>query len=84
MAKFKQDVLDMMKTDTDLFAALAKALGIKPTSLPQTIDRNGASLNQYSIVTLVAEYLGKEPQELLESSEDTEKGSETEAAKIGS
>ena len=70
MAKFKQEVLDIMKTDPDLFSALAKELGIKPTSLPLTIERNGAGLNQYSIVTLVATHLGKEPEDLLEK--DTE------------
>jgi hypothetical protein len=66
MAKFKQEVLETMKTDPDLFSALAKELGIKPTSLPITIDRNGATLNQYSIVTLVATHLGKDPDDLLE------------------
>jgi hypothetical protein len=66
VAKFKQWVLNEMKTDTDLFAKLAKAMKIKPVSLPQTIERNGNTLNQYSIVTLVAEHLGKKPKDLLE------------------
>lgn len=66
VAKFKQEVLDVMKTDPDLFAALAKKLDIKPASLPVTIERNGNALNQYSIVTLVAAHLGKAPEDLLE------------------
>lgn len=74
MAKFKQEVLDVMKSDPDLFAKLAKALDIKPISLPETIKRNANPLNQYSIVTLVASHLGKEPEELLEEeSEDNQK-----------
>jgi hypothetical protein len=73
MAKFKQEVLDQMKDDPDLFAIISKALNVKPVSMPVTIDRNGNNLNQYSIVKLVADYLGKRPEDLLE--EDTVKES---------
>lgn len=66
MAKFKREVLDKMRTDPDLFIALVKELNIKPASLPVIIARNDRSINQYSIVTLVASHLGKEPAELLE------------------
>lgn len=66
MAKFKLEVLETMKTDPMLFAIIARALGIKPSSLPITIERNGNALNQYSIVTLVAAHLGKNPEDLLE------------------
>jgi hypothetical protein len=69
MAKFKQEVLDKIRDDADLFAAVAKELKIRPVSLPQTLLRNGASLNQYSVITLVADYLDKKPADLLE--EDT-------------
>lgn len=67
MAKFKQEILEKIKSDPDLFILVAKALGVKPVSLPQTIDRNGTSLNQYSIVTLVASHLGVDPDEIVES-----------------
>jgi hypothetical protein len=67
MAKrFKQEILDQINTDTVLFGMVSEALGIKPISLPKTLERNGPSLNQYSIVTLVASHLGKEPEDLLE------------------
>lgn len=73
MAKrFKQEVLNKINGDSALFMAVADALGIKPISLPKTLERNGANLNSYSIVTLVAEYLGKDPQELLD--DDSENG----------
>lgn len=71
MAKFKQGVLAIMKSDPDLFSALCKALDVKPSSLPNTIDRNGNNINQYSIVTLVASHLGKNPEELLEEEIET-------------
>lgn len=67
MAKFKTEVLEKIKTDPDLFAAVAKALDIMPTSLGETIKRNGTTLNQYSIVTLVAFHLGVDPEDLVES-----------------
>lgn len=69
MAKFKQEVLNIIKSDPDLFAAVAKKMEIKPVTLAANIDRNGNALNQYSIVTLVADHLGKDPEELLEEDE---------------
>lgn len=65
MSKFKQEVLDKIKADPDLFTIVTKALGIKPTSMEQTINRNGVTLNQYSIVKAVADYLKKRPEDLL-------------------
>lgn len=73
MAKFKQEVLNLIKTDPDLFAAVAKAMDIKPVTLAATIDRNGNNINQYSIVTLVANHLGVVPEELLEEENATVK-----------
>lgn len=69
MAKFKQEVLDKIKTDPDLFAVVAKALKIRPSSMLQTVERNGAKLNQYDIVVLVASHLHVEPSELVEDAE---------------
>lgn len=66
MSKFKQEVLEKMKTDPDLFAALCKATNVKPTALTQTINRNGNAINQYHIVALVAAHLKKKPEDLLE------------------
>ena len=66
MAKFKQEVLNRMKADPDLFAALCKAMDVKPSSMTNTIDRNSGTLNQYNIVALVADHLGKNPEDLLE------------------
>lgn len=66
MAKFKQESLEEIKSDPLLFAKVCKAMDVKPTSLPMIIERNGNNLNQYSIVTLVAEHLGRTPEDLLE------------------
>lgn len=67
MKRFKQSILDIIKSDADLFAEVAKKMNVKPTSLPTILDRNGNNLNQYSIVTLVATHLDKDPDELLEN-----------------
>lgn len=66
MAKFKKSILDKIKTDPDLFAVVAKAMGIKPITLASTIGRNGNSLNQYNVVKAVADRLKTAPDKLLE------------------
>lgn len=66
MAKFKKEVLDVMRGDPDLFAAIAKEMDVKPTSLPMIIERNGNNLNQYSVVALVAAHLHRHPEDLIE------------------
>lgn len=67
MAKFKKEVLEKIKTDHDLFCKVGKHLGVKPTSLYETLKRNGNGLNQYSTVELVANHLGLEANELMEN-----------------
>lgn len=68
MSKFKQEILDKIKSDPDLFTIVTKALKIKPTSMEQTINRNGVTLNQYGIVKAVADYLKKKPEDLVVTS----------------
>lgn len=71
MAKLKREVLDQVKSNADLFAAVAKEIGVKPASLPVILDRNGNSINQYGVVTLIAEFLGTEPETLVEHNVNT-------------
>lgn len=66
MAKFKQEVIEKIEQDAELFIQVCKALEIKPSSMPVTLKRNGKLLNQYHIVALVADHLGQEPSELIE------------------
>lgn len=69
MAKFKKEILAKMRGDVDLYAKVAHAMGVSPGSLRTVIDRNGSKLNQFSIVTLVAEHLNEKPEDLVEESE---------------
>jgi hypothetical protein len=66
MAKFKQEVIEAIKADADLFALVAKEMDIKPTSVHENLKRNGKSLNQYSVIAAVAKYLKKKPSDLVE------------------
>lgn len=66
MSKFKQEILDKIKVDPQLFAIVAEAMEIKPASLSANINRNGSTLNQYHVVKAVAKYLGKSPDALIE------------------
>lgn len=68
MLRFKQDVIEKMQTDPDLFAAIAKETGLKPASLTTTIERNGNRINQFGVVKIVSDYLGTRPEDLLEDS----------------
>lgn len=76
MAKrFKQEVLDQIEKNPALFSKVCDELKMKPTSLPNTLRRNGTTLNQYSIVKLVADHLSVDPDSLLEdeNSEEVDK-----------
>lgn len=66
MAKLKQEVLSEIKSDSDLWSLVADKMGIKPISLGQMLQRNGATLNQYSVVKAIADYLGLNPQDIVE------------------
>lgn len=66
MTKFKQGVLEMMLTDVDLYAKVAKAKGVRVANLGTVIRRNGSSINQYGIVKLVADHLGVSPDDVVE------------------
>lgn len=66
MAKLNQATRDRIKGDPELFGKVAKAMDIKPISLIRMLDKNGATLNQFPVVTLIADYLKKAPEELLE------------------
>ncbi|WP_407522579.1 hypothetical protein PDL71_15210 [Lacibacter sp. MH-610] len=67
MAKrFTSEALDFIKGDADCFAEVSKEMGIEPGSLLSAINRNTATLNQYSVVTLVANHMGRNPDELVE------------------
>jgi hypothetical protein len=66
MSKFKQEILNKIKSDPALFCLVALEMGIKPVSLPIAIDANRKTLTSYRVVTKVAEYLNVNPEELLE------------------
>lgn len=67
MARFNKATLESIKSDPELFAKVCLEMDVKATSLPMIIERNGNNLNQYSIVTLVAAHLGKNPDEVIEA-----------------
>jgi hypothetical protein len=66
MTKFTQETIEKIKADPDLFAAVCKDLGIRPTSLLETMKRNGNKLNNDSTVKLVADHLDVDPSTLVE------------------
>ncbi len=63
--RFKQEVIDRMLNDADLYALVAKEKSVKPANLGTVIRRNGGSINEYRVVKTVADYLGVDPEELM-------------------
>lgn len=72
MKRFTQEILDLMLTDPILYGLIAKEKSIMPASLDTVIKRNGSSINEYRIVKLVADYLGRDMESLLEQPAKTD------------
>lgn len=70
MARLKKKIIEEIKNDPDLFALVAKTMKIRPASLNQTLERNGNTLNQYSVVKVIAEFLKKNPKDVMEESKE--------------
>lgn len=66
MEKLSPKTLKTLSSDIKLFGLVAQKLDIKPASLLVAIARNSATLNQYHIVSLIADYLGKPVTEIVE------------------
>lgn len=66
MAKLSQITIDDVNSDPDLFAVVCKAAKIKPTSLPETLKRNGNKINQFHVIQAIADYKKCDPKDLLE------------------
>jgi hypothetical protein len=71
MARFKQEVLEKIKSDPDLFAEVSKVLGVNPASLHMVIHRNGNKLNQFVVVKAVSDYLRVPAETLIEHTAKT-------------
>lgn len=66
MAKLKKDTIGKIKADVDLWSIVAKEMEVKPFSLGPILDRNGNNLNQYGVVKAISDYLGVNPEDLIE------------------
>jgi len=54
----KQEYLNQIKSDVDLYAGVSKALNISPSSLPAFIYRNDARLTQAGVLQVIGRHLG--------------------------
>jgi hypothetical protein len=66
MAKLSQDTRDRIKNDPELFSYVCQITGLKPVSLPAMLDRNSSTLNEYSIIKMIACYLKKHPDKIVD------------------
>lgn len=72
MAKFKDEILEKIKTDPDLYFLVVKEMKCQPASLANALRRNSRSLNQYEVYEAVARYLKSGIKELLEAENSRE------------
>ena len=70
MRRFKQEILDLMLSEPELYSAIAKLKSVQPGSLHMTIRRNSASINEYTVVKLVSDFLKKDMEDLVEETSD--------------
>jgi len=71
MARLTKEVLDKIRDNVELFALVANKMDIRPASLPMALERNGKSLNQYSIVKTIADFLGEDIEKIVAEDKDT-------------
>ena len=58
-------VLDMVKKDPDLLAIVSKEMDVDPESVIRAANRNSNTINKYSVVKAIADYLGKKPEDIV-------------------
>jgi hypothetical protein len=66
MAKLSKEILEEIRTNPDMYAIVAKTCGLLPASVTAAIKANGSAINRYDVVMALAEYLGKQPEDLFE------------------
>jgi predicted GIY-YIG superfamily endonuclease len=71
MAKqLRQDVIDAILKDADLYATVAKILKVAPSGLPQTLRRNGNKVTRMDNINAIAAAMMVEPEMILEEKEE--------------
>lgn len=72
--RLKQQVIDQIKADADLFAVVSKTLDIMPSSLAHTLSRQSSSrLKDYDLYKAISDHTQIPIEDLLEEiAEETE------------
>lgn len=55
----KQEIVDKIKTDAELFGKVATVLDISPLSLPRLLYANDIKLTQAGVLRILCEHLGE-------------------------
>lgn len=70
--KLKQDVLDKIKRDNDLFAEVGKALDLVPSSLTRKLYANDTDLTQKNVLIAISKHLDISEDDLFEIESEPE------------
>lgn len=60
MERLRQEIVEKIKDDPLLYGKVAKALYIKPVSLPYLLDRNNIKLTRKPVLQILKKHLGVE------------------------
>ncbi len=64
--KLTDAAISTIESDIELFGKVARALEVKPTSLPMILKRNSRRLLEYEVLIIIAAAMNKEPAEIIE------------------
>jgi len=66
-SRLKIETVNQIQSNADLFAAVSKAMNVKPASLATILQRNSTRrLTETPILDIIAETTGKETKDLIE------------------
>lgn len=66
MTKLSNKTLEKIKSTPQLYADVATAMGVRPSSLEVLLRKNGKRLTEYQVLKVISDYTGKNPDELIE------------------
>jgi len=65
-SKLTDEAISTIESNIELFARVARELGVKPTSLPMILKRNSRRLLEFDVLILIAKAMNKKPAEIIE------------------
>lgn len=62
----KNEIIQFIMDDSELYGKVAKALGVSVTSMPRIVSRNSSSLTEYASMEVISKHLNRKFKDLVE------------------